>query len=306
MSIKIIKQGQLTWVNIDKVDDEAFTYLNNNFKFHHLDLDDLATEQQTPKIDSYDDYLFIIMQFPQWSSQSQSIIPHEIDIFIGENFLVTIQQTRSKELKNYFYRCMNNHKVKAKWMNGSSGFLLYSLIESLFQKTRPLMNKLSKELSTLEQKIFNDDQSNSVVKELAIVRRNVLGIRRIIDPQKFLTTTLSHTRRPFIGEELSVYFDNITDYLNKDWMITETYKDTISGLQVTVESLINQKTNKVIGVLTVISVSLLPLTLLSGIYGMNIINLPWAQDPKWVWTIFIILTSFIVSSIIYMRKNKWF
>jgi magnesium transporter len=305
MSIKIIKQGKFNWVNIDKVDDEAFAYLKSNYNFHHLDLEDLSTEQQSPKIDSYEDYLFIILQFPQWSSQSQSIIAHEIDIFIGQDFLITVQHTKSKELKNFFYRCMNNPKVKADWMSGSSGFLLYSLIEALFHQTHPLMSKLSKDILIVEQNIFNDEQDRHIVKNLAIIRRNVLNFRRIIDPQKYLTATLSHTRRPFIEDGLSLYFDNVTDYLNKIWAMSSTYRDTVSGLHVTVESLINQRTNKVISALTVISVSLLPLTLLSGIYGMNIIGLPWAREPHWVWMVFALLSIFIISIIVYMRKKKW-
>jgi len=305
MSIKTIKQGKLTWVNIDKVDDTVFAYLKDNYNFHHLDIEDLSTEQQTPKIDTYDDYLFIILQFPQWSAQSQSIVPHEIDMFVGENYLITIQNARSKELKNFFYRCMNNPKVKAEWMSGSSGYLLYAIIESLFHQTRPIMNKLGKDILFVEQTIFNDEQNSHIVKKLAVIRRNVLSFRRIIDPQKYLTATLSHTRKTFMEEHLSIYFDNVTDYLNKIWTISSTYQDTVSGLHVTVESLINQKTNKVIGALTVISVSLLPLTLLSGIYGMNIVGLPWAQNPKWVWAMFGIMAGIIVAIIMYMRQKKW-
>ena len=145
---------------------------------------------------------------------------------------------------------------------------------------------------------------NNLIMELGRHRRNVLGFRRIIDPQRYLMSNLSHIRKPFLSEDTSLYFDDVNDYLSKLWSIIDTYRDTVQGLHVTVESLINQRTNKVISMLTVISVSLLPLTVLSGIYGMNI-ALPFSHQPLVVWGIFIILTCSILLLISIMRKKRW-
>ncbi len=303
MSIKTLTQNNLTWVNIDKVDEEALEYLKKNYRFHHLDYEDLVSEQQMPKIDSYKDYLFIVLKFPHWKVNEQNVTSYGIDVFIGADYIITIQHTRSKELKNFFYRCMNNRKVKADWMS-SSGFLLYRIIEALFQNVRPILNNLGKQISSVEQKVYKGEQDTSVIKELAIHRRTVLHFRRILDPQRYLIASLANIRKPFLAEDLSLYFDDVSDFLNKIWAVIETYKETIDGLHITVESLINQRTNKVISALTVISVSLLPLTLLSGIYGMNIVGLPHAQNPKWVWLMFAGLTGIIVLTILIMRKKK--
>ena len=190
-------------------------------------------------------------------------------------------------------------------MSGSSGFLLYKLIEALFHNTQPMLNSMGKQLYEIEEKIFSEDHDPSVVKKLGVHRRNVLHFRRILDPQRYLVSTLAHTRRDFLDESLSLYFDDITDYLNKLWSIVNTYRDTVDGLHVTVESLINHRTNKVISALTVISVSLLPLTLLSGIYGMNITGLPHAENPFLVWMMFLGLLVFILFVIFIMKKKKW-
>jgi magnesium transporter len=304
MSIKTLSQKNLTWVNIDKIDEEALEYLKKNYNFHHLDYEDLLSEQQMPKIDSYKDYLFIVLKFPHWKTNDKTVTAHGVDIFIGDNYLITIQHTKSKEMKNFFYRCMNNRKVKADWMS-NSGFLLYRLIEALFKNTQPVLNNLGKQLSLVEQKVYKGEQDTGVIKELAIHRRNVLHFRRVLDPQRYLIANLANTRKVFMDEELSLYFDDINDYLNKIWAVIETYKETINGLHVTVESLINQRTNKVISILTVISVSLLPLTLFSGIYGMNISNLPFAQNPTWVWLMFMGLAGVIVLIILIMKKKKF-
>lgn len=304
-TIKEIKQGDLTWVNIDRVNEESLTYLKDNYNFHHLDLEDLQSESQTPKIDVYKNYLFLVLQFPHWNVASQTILPFEVDFFIGENFLITIQHTKSKEMKNFFYRCMKNRRVKRDWMSQNSGYLVFRIVESLFQNSRPILNNIGRKISQIENTIFEGQVDTSLVQQLALYRRNVLGFRRIIDPQRYLISNLSHTRKPFLNEKQSLYFDDINDYLNKLWAIIDTYKDTIQGLHVTLESLINQRTNKVIGALTAISVSLLPLTLLSGIYGMNISNLPFADDPQLVWAMFAGLGSIILVIIILGRKRGW-
>ncbi len=97
MSVKEIKQGKLTWVNISKVNDESIAYLRDKYKFHHLDIEDIQSESQNPKLDVYKDYLFLVLHFPQWKSATKKIIPHEVDIFVGENFLITVQHGKDKD-----------------------------------------------------------------------------------------------------------------------------------------------------------------------------------------------------------------
>lgn len=305
MAIKELKNKSLTWINIDAVDAEALTYLKNNYQFHPLDFDDIQSKNQTPKLDTYKNYIFMVLQFPKWNGETNTITPQEVDIFIGEDYLITIQHTRSKAMKNFFYRCMKTPSVKKDWMNSNSGYLLYKLIEALFKQTQPTLNEIGNKLTALEEEIFEGDHDPDLVKRLATHRRNILHIRRILDPERYLVSTLSHTRRPFLDESLSIYFDDVLDYLNKLWAIIESYRDTVEGLHTTVESLITHRTNQVIGALTVISVALLPLTLLSGIYGMNVDGLPFAENPTLVWTMFGALGLLIVGSIIYMRRKNW-
>lgn len=303
MAIREIRKNKLVWVNIDRVDADALTYLKDNYHFHHLDIEDIQSESQTAKIDVYKNYLFLVLHFPQWHGATKQIKSHELDIFVGPDYVITIQHTKSKEIKNFFYRCMNNRKTNQEWMSGSSGFLLYKLVEALFHQSRPILNNIGRQISKIENEIFAGEQDVKEIQELAIHRRNILNFRRIIDPQRYLMSNLSHTRKSFFDETLAPYFDNLRDYLDKLWAIVETYKDTIAGLHLTVESVITQRTNRVITVLTVMSAALLPLTLLSGIYGMNI-ELPFANTPYVVWGMFLVLVGIIFFVIATMKKNR--
>ena len=211
MAIKIIEQNKLRWINIDEVDDEALLYLKENFHFHHLDLDDILSESQTPKIDIYKNYLFIVLQFPHWKADKQKVVDHEVDIFIGENYLVTIQHSKTRELKNFFYKCMKNRNTKRRWMSSNSGFLLYKLTDALFHESRPILNNMGKRISILENAIFEEQQDSQTVKKLAVLRRNVLNFRRIVDPQRYMMANLANTRKPFLNEDTSLYFDDVND-----------------------------------------------------------------------------------------------
>lgn len=305
MAIKTIKHKDLTWTNIEHADEEALAYLKEKHNFHHLDIEDVKSENQTPKIDTYKNYLFVILHAPHWQGNTKRIVPLKVDFFIGENFLITIQNSKVKEISNFFYKCVKNRKTKKECMNNTSGFLFYHILEELFYTSRSTLNNIGKEISRVENNIFVDEEHAHVIKELAIHRRNVLNFIRIIDPQRYIIANLAHMRKTFLDENTSIYFDNVVDYLNKLCAILDTYKDTVSGLHVTVESLMMQRTNKVIGTLTAISAGLFPLTLLSGIYGMNISGLPFAREPIFVWIMFGILSLIIIIIIFLLKKKQW-
>ncbi len=304
MGFKTITHNKLTWVNIDQIDDDARKHLAERYAFHPLDLEDVEADQHTPKIDAYKEYLFIVLQFPQWDTTDRAIVAQEIDMFIGDNFLITIQKNKSKELKNFFYRCMNNDSLRNDWMSQNSGYLLYELVESLFHSTRPILNNLGKNISNLEQKIFSGNQQSGAILELGMHRRNVLTFRRILDPERQIISSLYNYQKPFLGPELHIYFEDITDYLNNLWSIVNTYKDTIDGIHVTVESLLKRRANKIITVLTVIQTVFTPPALYAAIYGMNV-NLPYAQHPSVIWWSMGIITVFSIILMIILQRRRW-
>ncbi|HLD31665.1 MAG TPA: magnesium transporter CorA family protein [Patescibacteria group bacterium] len=303
MAVKTIKGKNFTWINIDRLNADSLDYLKKNYDFHHLDFEDLQDQIQTPKIDVYKNYLFLVFHFPHWPKNNHRIRPQEVDVFIGPDYLITIQQVPSKEMKDIFYRCLSNRTIKNDWLGKDVGYLLYKIIDSFFHNIQPIIDHLSLEVSELESNIYSGRQGTHIVQELAYQRSNILNLRRIIDPQRFLVSNLSNIRKPFLDEHMAPYFDNINDYLSKVWSMTETFRDTINGLHVTVESLMTNRTNKLISSLTIISVSLMPLHLLAGIYGMNISGLPYANEPIWVWSIFIGL-SFIICILIFLLRRQ--
>jgi magnesium transporter len=304
MSVKEIKHGDLTWIHISKVNDESIEYLKKNFKFHALDIEDIKTAHHSPKLDVYKNYLFLITQVPHIKT-SKKIVPHEISIFAGDGYLITIQDSKDREIKNLFYRCLNNRKMRTEWLGQNSGFLLYQILEEIFVEVQSTLNQIGVELNEIENEVYKEElQTVNEIRQLAQHRRNIFAVRRVLDPQRFIISTLSHTRRTFLDESLSIYFDDIRDLLDRLWVIVESYNETSDGLHWTIESLVNQRTTKIISALTIVSVAFTPLIVVTGFYGMNVGALPLQNNPLAVQGILVALTLGILLVVFIFRKKR--
>ncbi len=311
MPLKTLTEGNLTWINVESVTPEVLADFKTKYNFHQLDLDDIASEStHIPKADVYKNYVFLVLHLPEWSHTEKKITIAQVNIFVGENYVITIPHHNNKEVRALFFRCLKNRTLRHDWMKGSAGFLLYNIMAALFHEARPLLNNIGKHVALAEEEVFAGEQKTNLIKELANHRRNILIYRSIIEPQRYVISSLANIRRPFLEENLGIYFDDVRDYLDKLWVIVETYKETVNGLYMTVESIMNQRTNKVLTILTVISAALLPHTFFFNLYSMNLPGLPLAKNPHLVWSILGILT-LLVGTILFvslrrMKKSGWF
>lgn len=306
MSVTVITAKKYRWVHLDGDAADVGAYLREQFKFHPLDIEDVTTPHQRPKVDLYKYYLFLIAVFPYFDAdEKHKVRGHEVDIFLTADTLVTIAKKPFPALTALFERVAESGKLQHSWLERSPAFLLYKLLEIFFRDTNGVITLLTRRLAEVEHDIY-ENESRGVTRELAFVRRAVLALRRIIDPQRVTITALTDTKRSLIPAELIPYFDNIQDYLEKFWVEADSLRDVTDGLHLTNEALVSQHTNRIIKILTVFSVSLLPLTLLSGIYGMNLDHLPYAEEPIVVWGLFGGLAVIIIGIIVWLYRQERF
>ncbi len=303
MAIRTIKNDNFTWYYLTNFSDEESNFLKSNFKFHPLDLKDCAGEIQRSKIDIYKNYLFLILQIPILSPESKKVAISQIYFFVGKKFLITISSEKNKSLNNLFYRMANSQKFKEEAFSKGTGYLLYRILDTVLRSSWSIHGFLNKEVSKIQEYI-DTRRWKELVFEAATSRRIIIDLKAIIDPQKIISNTLSKVNVEFIEKEMLVYFDDIDDFIEKNWFTIESYRDFILSLQEINESLISYKTNQVMKILTVVSVSLMPLTLLSGIYGMNI-DLPFDHSPHFIWFLFGALILIISIIFIFLKKKDW-
>lgn len=302
--MQTIQHGRVTWINIERAAQEDIHYLRENYPhFHPLDLEDLQSRIERPKIDEYDDYLFVVMQFPLWDAVQRVSRASEVDMFVGSGYLITVSDGALKPLRTLFEQCETNASVREQYMGRGASKTFYAVIDRLVDYILPILYKVDANIRNLEEEIFSE-KSRQVMQDLSFIRRDIIALRRIIRPQIAIVENLEKVDRPFIREDLDVYFGDILDHLIKSWEIVEDHLEVINGLGDTANALVSYRLNEVMQILTVISVIMLPLTLISGIYGMNV-PLPVQNQEEAFILVLVLMFGIAFSMLAYFRHRGW-
>jgi magnesium transporter len=304
MGIEALTYNRVTWVNIEAPAAADMAYLRQHYPFHPLDLEDCLSRLERPKIDEYDDYLFLIMQFPVFDNARRVSRPSEVDLFIGAGYLVTVHDGDLWPITKLFDDCQAEEQVRHKHMGRGASRLLHDVIDRLVDYCFPILYKVDANIQEIEEGIFTEDVPD-VVQEISWVRRDIIALQRIVKPQIAIVANLEHKDRPFIREELDVYFGDVLDHLYKAWDMLEDHRDVIEGLSDTANTLTTYRINEVMKILTIISVIMLPLTLVSGIYGMNI-ALPLDEGSPYTFLVILLLMALTAGGMLaYFKRKHW-
>lgn len=302
--LKILREGKISWIYADDTSEDVLNYIKKNCHAHPLDLEDIQSETHDSKLDVYKNYLFAIFNFPRYDEKTKKIIICKMDVFIGPKFLATIHKENIDDLSEFFNKIKSSARLRRDWLPKGADFMLFKILQHLYKTAlRRVTDGISARLTAMEKNVYEIDRRD--IEELASLRRNILSMRRLVDPQRSLISALGTAKVHLVREEYNPYFDDIRDYLDRIWVRLENYKDTIDGLYETNESLMAYKTNEIMKILTIISVSLMPLTLLASIYGMNI-DLPLYDRQHFVWILFGVLAMAMFGLAWFLKKRRWF
>ena len=303
LNIEQITWGDLTWVNIENPTERETEYLAKNYSFHPLDLDDCLSRIQRPKIDKYKDYLFLVFHFPVFNKEARVTTPSQLSVFIGEKYLITLHKGELKPLVKLFKECQRDEESRQEYLGEGSGFLLYRMIDRLVDYCLPILSRVLDNIETVEDDIFSD-RKRGTVKEISLLRRDIISFRRIIWPMRAVIGSLEPRVRRFAKEDMEAYFGDMTDHVDKIWDALDEYKEIIEGLSDTYDSLASNRTNEVMRMLTVIATILLPITVVASIYGMNI-PLPFQNSSYSLAFVFFVMLVVISSMLIFFRHQRW-
>ena len=303
LNIETLKWGRITWHNIEKPKRQEMEYLAQNYLFNLFDLEDCLSRIERPKIDEYENYLFIVLHFPVFKHETLVTSPSQVSIFIGEDFLVTVHSGELKPLAKLFDDCEQNERAREENMARSSGYLLYRILDRLVDYCFPILTKVINNVEEAEDKLFSEP-ARDTIKELSLLRRDVMAYRRIIRPQPSIIKSLEVRNYPFLKEDLDVYFGDIGDHIAKISETLEEYREVVEGLNATSDSLYSHRSNETIKMLTILGTIILPLLVISGLYGMNV-PLPFAES-NWTSLFVILITVFISGGMLaYFRFRRW-
>jgi len=313
--IENIQGNEFAWIDLQNPDREDVEKLAAKYNFNELNIEDCMTKFELPKLDSYDDHFFVILHFPPLAQKIGISKNSQLSIFIGKDFLVTVHQGDLKPLVELVNTCKSDldQEMKSRLLGESSGDLLHEIIDALVDDLLHTSRKIIANLDEMEDNVF--DEAKPVARSIALLRREINRLRRISVPLKKFVLEIAKNVKRFSDnsdDELSLYFDDVIDHIDKVIETLEESRETMEIYKDTDFVLSNEKTNKVLAVLTMIFTLAIPSTVIGTFYGMNV-NLPGGIGDNvmiigpFTTFIVIILASAIPAIIMfaYFKKLGW-
>ena len=300
---EIIEASGIRWIHIESPRTADRDWLEEHFDFHPLDYEDVFSRNQRPKLDQYDDYVFIVLHFPLFDKDTNRILTAELDLFMGPDYLVTMPNMPLPPLSAMFERYREKDDLREEVFSKGTGYLLYKIVDTGVDASFPMLRKTALKLERLEDDIF-EGRSSEIVRELSDTKQEIINFRKIVRPQRAVLRDLERTKQRYLQEELEIYFDDISDAAERIWDTLENYKEVIEGLESTNESVLSHQLNDSFRILTAASVVLLPLTLIASIFGMNV-QFPGEGETITFYLILSLMAVLLVALVILFRRRGW-
>ena len=304
--IETIQYGSLKWQHITNPNEDDFDYLEENYPFHPLDLEDVRSTNQRPKIDEYDDYYFLILNFPYFDKGNKNVRIREVKIFWGKDYIITVGKSHWV-VKKFFDEVKEELEEKDEdTLNAfsCSDLLLYTILDRLMLETYQLILSIGSEVDLINYDIFNKKARN-IIELISTTRRNVILLNTSFKPQlRVLHMFESGGIKGFADPEvldMEDYWGDILDQYQKMYDLVEDYGELTEGLSQTFDSLQTNRTNDIMRVMTFFSTIMLPLTVVASLFGMNV-DFPFVTSTTSFWVILGVMALITTLLLIFFRR----
>ncbi|MBR4739142.1 MAG: magnesium transporter CorA family protein [Bacteroidales bacterium] len=294
-----IQYRSLQWLDITNPSEKDYAMLLDDYHFHPLDIEDCRGTTQRPKIDEYDDYYFLILHFPYFDRDNKTVRIREVKLFWGRDFIITVGKAHwvVKKLFDEMEEDLAEGDEETQEMMASSDQLLYHILNRLMLETNTLVQRIGAEVDLINYDIFNR-RARSIIEQISVTRRNIIMLNTTFRAQlRVLHMFESGGVKGFMDPEvldMEDYWGNILDQYQKMYDSIEDYGELTVGLSQTFDSLLTNRTNEIMRVLTYFSTIMLPLTVVTGFFGMNV-DFPFTANTTSFW---IILSSLLVLTVL--------
>jgi magnesium transporter len=300
-AVHVVEGKGLRWIHIERPRLAEREWLSEHFDFHPLAFEDLVSRNQRPKVDIYDDYLFIVLYFPSYEKATGRLKAVELDLFVGPDYVITLPNERFVPLMRLFDRVEENEDMREELFAYGSGYLLYRIVDEAVDAGFPMLRQMGSKLEDIEDELF-EGRSAEIVRDISAAKSEIINFRRIVRPQRVVYRDLEKAVSRYRAPDLDLYFDDITDASERIWDVLENYKEQIESLESTNESVISHRLNDVLRVLTIFSVLVLPLTFVASLWGMNV-EVPFGDAQFGFEIVSAIMVGVLVVTILAFRRR---
>jgi len=293
--------GISVWVDLDQPTPDEAKILSDVFHFHELAIEDALSEMHHPKVESYGEYLYLILHGIDFRASEHCFTTKDVDFFLGPQFLVTIHPGVSRSIGKVGTVCGRDSRI----LGEGPGMLLYRIIDTMVDNYRPEVEKLSANLDELEDEVF-EHPNTQLARRILNFKKDISSLRQVVLPQRDVMGRLARREFPLITEPLAYGFRDVHDHLVRLSDEAMFFQDRITSILDAHLSAVSNQLNQVMKVLTIIATLFMPLTVLTGVYGMNVTlpHLPGGESAQF-WWILAIMFAMSAAMLAYFRRRRW-
>ncbi len=306
MNARTIFTKNLRWIDIPEPTAEDIKWLEANFRFHQLHYEAVREKQQRPRLDAGRGYDFLVLLFPVYDQKNQEIVSGEVDFFISQNFVITVHYNQIHTINKIFAAIKNGAGVRAANMQKGSGFLLYKILEGLFQRSYPILDHMNEDIGAIEQGIFRDTGANMLSK-IMLMKKNIIEFRKMMKTHRSVLEKLpKRTSEYFNFAQSKLYYRDLLEYYENIWDILEALKETADGLADTNQALVARRLGETTKIISVFSAIVIPATLVAFLFGVSVEGIPFRYNPHGFWLVAILMALASLITLWIFKRNKWF
>ncbi len=302
--MKIVKHENITWIDIENPSKTDINYIRENFDVHPLAVEEFMTPTYRARATKYSNCLFLTIHIPLFDIEKRTTYASEVDILLTKSHLITGHTKNIYQLDKLFDSLQNSEGKRRTYMIHSTAHLLYEVFKLLTESCFPRIDHVTRHIDRIQEGIFNGKE-RTMVREISVVKRDILNFRRTLMPQRSIIESIITQSNGTVPKEIKPYYHDLIGTNVRLWNDLESAKETIISLEKTNNSLLSEKINYRMRIITVFSVLWIPVTIYLSIFNLNITNMPLKNNP---FAFFIHLSVlFIISAITFIvfKLAKW-
>lgn len=337
MKIPTVTYNGLSFINLNKPTEDEVRFLNKNFGFSMLNLEDYLYKTQIPKIETYNDYSLLVMDVPYITQAGKSrkdktsgkpfFIPNavssrislpsfpkiprkkrisagEVDFFVGRDYVVVLHDDKTPQIDELFEMCKITSKRREELMGQGSVYLMYRIIDVLVDAAFSYLEDITNTIDYIDKKL-EESSTSSVIEDISMTRRNIVVFETMIKPALAIYSDLEKGKYKELNGEMVQYWSNILDHLQKIWERLEDNKELIQGISSSHESILSNRNNELVKFFTLVTAMAFPFVLVNNLYSMNVGGLPYAREPWIVWVLFLLAFTGGGIVLLYFKYRDW-
>ncbi|MBI4132621.1 MAG: magnesium transporter CorA family protein [Candidatus Sungbacteria bacterium] len=302
--MQTLKARSLAWHHLHTPSAADLKWVRQHFHFHSMVLDELTQPTARPRVESYDDHLYLVLHFPLFDPRERKTHSAEVDFVFTKKELVTVAYESIPPLDDFFRKCSTEKSCEDLYASKTTAHLLFYVLKELYAFALRELDHIQDNVNRIEEEIFSG-REREVVEELSVVRRDIIDFRRAIKPQLMTLESLAEHGVVMFGPALQPFFNGLIGEFTKVWDLLENNKEALDALYDNNATLLEVKQNDTMKILTIMAFTTFPLMLFTALFSMDTIATPIIGSPYDFWIIVSIMLAATVSMFLFFKRKKW-